>query len=942
MSLYCFGCGESFDTNLDLSQHHKLSSNCVNHLRSMASHLETHQVQPSTSAPSFDDIVNQPIYVSNHGSTNHNPVLDRDEGDVQVGVDETYMQEPIRHRIVCPTAGYTYGTGELKYHQIRSEQMANNIPLTSGFKDAAEFKLAKWFQENQVSQNARTEFFKLEAVKRMELSYSSNHTLNNKIDQLPKGPEWTKWTTVITGNRKDRSGNALTETATMFKRDTLEAVAELVGDPRFADQMSFAPEEAFVDEAKTCRIFDEMKSGTAWARVQNELPEGATVIPVIIYSDKTHLTSQQGCKEAWPVYMSIGNISSETRTQVHSGATILVGQLPVTDLEKKRLFHESMRELLRPLVEAGKTGVYLTCADGKVRWCFPVLMGYVADNPEQCMIACCKENRCHICTIHPNLRGDPLNYLRPNPASGKCAHKRDPVETYNLLLYYESGRHGAVDFTDQGLKPFGVPFWANLPHCDIYSCLAPDLLHQLHKGVFECVLDWCLDAINDDTEVDRRMAALTTHPNLRHFTKGFTHLKQSTGTEYRHIQKVILGVLAGLVPNDVHNAMRAILDFIYYAQLPTHTTHTLILLSNALDTWHNYKDVFIRLGIRTTPLYFRTNKIHSMEHYPGFIVAVGSPRGFNTELPERLHIITAKDPYKATNHKDFIQQMCKNLTRSESMNLFDRFLEWAAASPESGLHHPTHRAVSALASFGSNGIPPFVVNVPSTLRGTFRTEWSLPQSSHGMTQLALHYVYKATDFLPQLINYLSIRQPHPNALPTAETGISVYNQAIVRLSDPFTNDFEESVRACPIGTLGEAGDKSVEGFFDTVLVRDDWTEDGCPLLLGLHAQLRVIFTLPESLGVPEALAYVELFTLPRFEDPISNIGMHRVRRAMALGVRKAQIVPVAQLYRSVQLLPIFGGRKSGWDWAHTDALEVCDTFYVNRYLDEHTFMLLFS
>ncbi|KAF8594043.1 hypothetical protein BDV93DRAFT_459758 [Ceratobasidium sp. AG-I] len=93
-----------------------------------------------------------------------------------------------------------------------------------------------------------------------------------------------------------------------------------------------------------------MWTGDAWWRVQEQLPVGSTVVPIILASDKTHLTTQMGGKEAWPVYLTIGNIPKDVRKQVSSHSSILIGYLPVTRLsifkdstrgdEKKRLFHE--------------------------------------------------------------------------------------------------------------------------------------------------------------------------------------------------------------------------------------------------------------------------------------------------------------------------------------------------------------------------------------------------------------------------------------------------------------------------------------------------------------------------------------------------------------------------------------------------------------------------
>jgi hypothetical protein len=103
-----------------------------------------------------------------------------------------------------------------------------------------------------------------------------------------------------------------------------------------------------------------------------------------------------------------------------------------------------------------------------------------------------------------------------------------------------------LEFEDEGLHEIYSPFWADLPHSDIFSSISPDILHQLHKGV----LKWCNNIVGKQV-IDDRFCAMSTHPKLRHFKKGISSVSQWMGKEHKDMQKVYLRVLASAVPANV-------------------------------------------------------------------------------------------------------------------------------------------------------------------------------------------------------------------------------------------------------------------------------------------------------------------------------------------------------------------------------------------------------
>lgn len=582
--------------------------------------------------------------------------------------------EPTRYCRAYPEqAADILGIQNTNFEKMREQQTASDSPDNrwAPFLNEEEWELAEWLI-TETTQKGRDKFLKLPIVgvfshrcdtwnspqttcqtkSRTQPSYTSNHTFLKKVDALSPGPGWTCEAVHMTGDHIGPANIPIVEELELWRRDPVECVQELIGNPAFLGSMSFAPEQVYEDAGGQTRVFDEMWTGDWWwemqvrvliyfislqpltGRLKCRLPSGATITPILLASDKTHLTDFGGDKSAWPVYLTIGNISKEICRQPSSHATILVGYLPVSKfsafeqpnraLARYDAFHHCMRLLLEPLIEAGRQGVLMTCADRKIHRIFPILAAYIADYPEQCLVVCCKENWCPRCVVLPNERGDFTTH-----------RMRDPKSTLHTLRRHQNGEDPHL-FEDEGLRAVYYPFWADLPHADIFQCMSPDILHQLHKGVFKDHLVPWISSIVSPAELDVRFQSMSKFQGLRHFKDGITTVSQWTGKELKEMQRVFLGVIAGLVNDRVFAAAKALLDFIYLAQYQSHTETSLSQLQAALEQFHSNKDVFVEAGVRVD---FNIPKLHSIMHYLAAIRSLGSADGFNTESPERCHAV---------------------------------------------------------------------------------------------------------------------------------------------------------------------------------------------------------------------------------------------------------------------------------------------------------------
>ncbi|KAF7347023.1 hypothetical protein MVEN_01455500 [Mycena venus] len=553
-----------------------------------------------------------------------------------------------------------------------------------------------------------------------------------------------------------------------------------------------------------------------WWEIQELLPRGSTLAPIIISTDKTQLTRFSGDKQAWPVYLTISNIEKGVRWSPSSRATILIGYIPVTKLEifskakratvSHQLFHDCMRAILEPLCAAGVDGVKMDCADGFVRRMFPVLAAYIADYPEQCLVACCRENSCPRCLVPPKRRGEPVN-----------STLHDPGETLQVIVDQSQNKF-PVKFVDQNLRPIN-PFWAGFPHCNIFSCMTPDLLHELHNGVFgDHIVKWSTKAATGgDQEIDQRGISLTS---------------KWTGNECKNMEKVFLGILAQATDPAIQRAAATIIDFIYYAHFETHCDESLARLDAAWAAFHKDKSIFLELEIRK---HFDINKLHKLKHYVDSIRSRGTADGFNTENTERLHIDFAKAGYWVTNKVRYTRQMTVWLARQEAIYKFGTYLQWAVpgyiVNPNSTnsdnneleeeddavpVPHPQPDDPDS----DDEGELDGNMSSPSPLPSHVPKNPSFPRVPVATIVSEFH----APDFLIKHDDFLESNSINPRHQPDDNSAFSVYKRLSIplpQISEVTSHIVYDTIRAVR-GEPGKLTPKGIipakEGRFDTVLV----------------------------------------------------------------------------------------------------------------------------
>ncbi|KAJ7887444.1 hypothetical protein B0H13DRAFT_1466893, partial [Mycena leptocephala] len=271
-----------------------------------------------------------------------------------------------------------------------------------------------------------------------------------------------------------------------------------------------------------------------------------------------------------------------------------------------------------------------------------------------------------------------------------------------------------------------------------------------------------------------------------------------------------------------------------------------------------------------------------------------SADGFNTESPERLHIDYAKNAYRASNRKDYINQMTLWLQRQESVARFSAFREWIST--------PTARTKE---------------DADTLVQRTYSISKQPPAATRRVA--ASHIIaadgHNATRFLPALSKFLhnahnSTYIPYDyDVFPTWWKRLKFTLPNIPEVGQHHSTNL---VRAtAPIIPPSDGRRRLIEpAYHDFALVKTAEANvftDGTALQGLSWISLRVIFQLPRHYPVKsqQPLAYIEWFTPLRAPNELD--GYHHVSRSTRKISNQegpyAEIITVDRIVRNAMLIP---------------------------------------
>ncbi|KAI6108121.1 hypothetical protein F5141DRAFT_974086, partial [Pisolithus sp. B1] len=186
------------------------------------------------------------------------------------------------------------------------------------FSSKTEWQFTSWLSNSGLSMAAIDEILSLDIACFYCLPFYE--ALCRLIELLPSGPQW-KFRSVKT--------ESLTKHGLqVFYRDAIECLQYLVHSPSNNGQIEFMPKNIYSAADHMQHVYTEWLTGDRAWELEDALPDGATLLGVVLSSNKTHIT-QVGNHQAHPLLISLANISADICAKGSTKSYLLLALLPI-------------------------------------------------------------------------------------------------------------------------------------------------------------------------------------------------------------------------------------------------------------------------------------------------------------------------------------------------------------------------------------------------------------------------------------------------------------------------------------------------------------------------------------------------------------------------------------------------------------------------------------
>ncbi|KAI0081502.1 hypothetical protein K474DRAFT_1682054 [Panus rudis PR-1116 ss-1] len=857
------------------------------------------------------------------------------------------------------------GSGSARTNKVYHEGCSDVDPWFP-FRSRTEFKLANFlYRKVQMSQDNVDELMDYWAETLLkhddEPPYADHNDLFSVINEIKHGDApWHSFSATYGGNVPQQNAPSwMKKEYEVWYRDPRTVAHNILKNPAFKDSFDYVPLQEY-DTSEKRRLQNLMSANWAWRQADRIVAEdpstkGAMFVPIILGSDKTTVSVATGQNEYYPLYMSLGNLSNSTR-RAHCESVIPIGFLAIPKGERKhddskdfrtfrrQLFHSSISAIFQQMKPYFSKPDVVVCPNGQYRRAIYGFGPYIADYPEQVLLAGVVQGWCPRCTAHRS------NLDHDERATRRTQKHRILVQRFNPgVVWDEYGYVGNI-----------TPFTDDFPRADIHELLSPDLLHQLIKGTFkDHVVTWVLqylttkhgetkaNSIIDD--IDRRIAAVPLFPGLRRFPEGH-RFKQWTGDDSKALMKVILPAIAGHVPPTMVRCVADLLEFTYLARHDVFDNDVLDRLDAALDSFHLNRTIFIEEGVRAEEISLPRQ--HSLKHYRMLIEEFGALNGLCSSITEAKHIRAVKQPWRRSSKYEPLGQIL--VTNQRQDKLAAAYDDFASR----GMLHTTDLInirvdPASLQSLDSGG-------EKSKSRGSDDSQHDEEAVDDIIAEVKLartpaqgypRYLEDLIDALdePRLGEHIArflFQNIYPND-PRLASDIPMHelpavpNRLRVRIYHSAVSTFYAPSDLCGVNGMHRERIHAVPrwrngaGRYDCVLI----AKDDSPGFEGLHAaRVRFFFDFWYN-GRLHQCALVEWF-VPVGEGPDPSTGMWIVKPDMIRSrrrpsVRATEVIHVDTILRGAHLIPVFGREMLPYEFHFSYSLDCFHSYYVNKFADHH-------